>query len=85
MFTSRDVKFNEVFEDVTKSSIVPQVSIYDHESPNNFEIAEISKETSIIVEESSPPPKTKSIQDIYQRTQQINYSLMTTIMKINYP
>lgn len=53
------------------------MTIDDCESLNNFEIGQSFKETFDMVEESSLPPKTKSIQDIYQRTHQINYALST--------
>lgn len=85
VFTSRDVKFNEGFDDMPISTPIPHVAIKNHEDPNDFETGESSKEPFDIDEESSSSPKTKSIQEIYQRTHQINYALMTTIMKTNDP
>jgi transposase InsO family protein len=82
VFTSRDVNFNEGFEDMIPSSLIPQVDIDNGESSKSFEI---SQGSSSAVEESTPPPKTKSLQEIYQKTQQFNYALMTTIMKTSDP
>lgn len=50
VFKSRDVKFNEGFEDTIKSSPIPQVVIDNNESSNFFETNECSKETFDIVD-----------------------------------
>ena len=44
VFTSRDVKFNEGFDDMPISTPIPHVAIENHEDPNDFETGESSME-----------------------------------------
>ena len=44
VFTSRDVKFNEGFDDMPISTHISHVAIENHEDPNDFETGESSTE-----------------------------------------
>lgn len=59
-------------------------TIDNNEYFNDFESIECSRETFDIDEEYRSP-KTKSLHEIYQKTHQVNYAIMTTIMKTNDP